>query len=397
LTVKRAVVTGIGALTPLGNSFIESWEAVKAGHSGIVPVARFDASGIKWRHAGELKGFLPGDYLSKKEILRLDPFIAYAYAAALMALKDAGLNEGGLTGSGIVAGSSRAGITTIEKALLKKPGAFLMPSTGTNMAAAFIAKKFGVKGYTLGISNACSSGSNAVGEALRLIREGILKKVIAGGSDAPICGLCMSGYGIMGALSKGGAVRPFDRLRDGFILSEGACMLVIEELLSALERGAKIYGEVSGYGNTCDAFHETRPDPIEEAGAIVMALNDAGLSTDDVDYISAHATGTPVGDKTETEAIKLAFGKRAHDIHIGAIKSMTGHMLAASGAFEAGAALMSLKEGVIPPTINLEDKDPECDLNYSTKPLYAPLKTALCNSFGFGGANSVVVLRTSPL
>ena len=430
--MRKVVVTGIGAVTSLGNSFHESWTSVKKGLSGIAPLTRFNVPPMKWKMSGELKGFDAGLYLSQKEMTHLDPFVKYAVAASFMAAEDAGLIQSAeaqkrrsaevrkkeasrlpdfqtseLSSAGVIVGSSRGGITTIERELEKiyasrvthhasRLSPYLMPSTSVNAAASYVAQKFGIKGYCLGISNACSSGANAIGEAYRLIKSGYADMVFAGGSEAPLCRLCVEGYGVSGALSKindASASRPFDKTRDGFVLAEGACVLVLEDYEAALKRGAKIYGEIIGYGNTTDAFHQTRPSAEGEARAIRSAMEEGGLLPEDVDYINAHGTSTPLGDKTETEAIKLALGKRAYEIPISSVKSMTGHMLAASGAFEAAVTLMSIYEGVIPSTINLNTKDPECDLNYVTETRKAEIKTAISNSFGFGGVNAVLVFR----
>ena len=416
-------MTGIGAVSPLGNSFQESWEAAKAGGTGIRPITRFDTSQIKWKVAGELRGFYSEAYLSQKEVGHLDPFVQYAVAAAMMAVEDAGLiqnieyriqnppphppfDKGGrrggnlLSSAAVIIGSSRGGISTIENSLRGSNGSklspYLMPSTTVSAAASYVAQKLGIKGHCLGISNACASGANAIGEAYRLIKSGYKWPVIAGGTEAPICRLCVEGYGVSGALSKvndSSASRPFDATRDGFVLSEGACVLVLEGYETALKRGARIYGEVIGYGNTTDAFHQIRPSPEGEARAISLAIKEAGLSPGAVDYISAHAPSTPLGDKAETEAIKVVFGKMAHEIPVSSVKSMIGHMLSASGAFEAAITLMSLREGVITPTINLKNNDPECDLRYVTETKRGEIKTAISNSFGFGGVNAVLVFK----
>jgi 3-oxoacyl-[acyl-carrier-protein] synthase II len=408
------VVTGIGAVSPLGNSFYTSWEASKSGVSGIGPITRFDTSEIRWKVAGELKGFDATKYLSQKEIHRLDPFVHYAVAAAIMAAEDAGLvsRHSLLDSSGVIIGSSRGGITTIEKELQKKYSAvsgqstthghsaqisaYLMPATTTSMASSYVAQKLGIKGHCLGISNACASGTNAIGEAFRLIKSGYQGPVFCGGTEAPLCRICVEGYGVTGALSKvndPSASKPFDRMRDGFVLSEGACILILEEYKHALERGAKMYGEIVGYGNTTDAFHQTMPDPNGEAHAIKMALKEASLKPDDIDYINAHGTSTPRGDKAETKAIKLSFGKMAYHIPVSSVKSMTGHMLAASGALEAAFTLMSMNEGIIPPTINLKEFDPECDLDFVTQTRKAEIEAAISQSFGFGGVNAVLVFK----
>jgi 3-oxoacyl-[acyl-carrier-protein] synthase II len=438
--MRKVVVTGIGAVSSLGNSFHESWTSVKKGLSGIDSLTRFNVHLMKWNMVGELKGFDAGLYLSQKEMTHLDPFIHYAVAASFMAAEDAGLiqqksgvrsQESGVKDSklrtpnsefssaGVIIGSSRGGITTIEQAIIKQENSgcriktvetpnsqlpthnfhlspYIMPSTSVNAAASYVAQKLGIRGYCLGISNACSSGANAIGEAYRLIKSGYDGPVFAGGTEAPICRLCVEGYGASGALSKindASASRPFDKTRDGFVLAEGASVLVLEDYESALKREAKIYGEIIGYGNTTDAFHQTRPSAEGEARAIRIAMEEGGLLPKGVDYINAHGTSTPLGDKAETEAIKIALGKRAYEIPISSVKSMTGHMLAASGAFEAAVTLMSIREGIIPPTINLKTKDPECDLNYVTETRKAEIKTAISNSFGFGGVNAVLAFK----
>lgn len=299
------------------------------------------------------------------------------------------------------------GIGTLEKALMNmrnydlnaqsyRLSAYLMPATTISMAASSIAQKLGLNGHCLALSNACASGSNAIGEAYRLLKAGFKGPVIAGGTDAPICRLCMEGYGRSGALSKAGphcASRPFDRQRDGFVLSEGACALVLENLETALKREAKMYGEVIGYGNTADAFHQTKPDIRGEIHALRSALDEAGVGPEGIDYISAHGTSTQIGDYVESEAILAAFGEKAPHIPVSALKSMTGHMLGASGAFEAACTAMSLLEGVVPPTINIREKDSRCGINLITERSHLPLETALSSSFGFGGVNAVLVFR----
>ncbi len=414
--MKRVVVTGIGAVSPLGNSFYDSWEAAKAGLSGIRPITKFDASEMRWKVAGELKGFDEGRYLSLKEINRLDPFVHYAVTAAMMAAEDAGMislhsslftHHSSLDLGGVIIGSSRGGISTIERELQKiylsnmthQPShisAYVMPSTTISMASSTVAQKLGIKGYCLGISNACASGTNAIGEAYRLISSGYQGPVLCGGTEAPVCRVCVEGYGASGALSRvndSTASRPFDRTRDGFVIAEGACILVLEDYEYALKRGAKVYGEIIGYGNTTDAFHQTIPFPEGEARAIEIALIEKGLYPQDVDYINAHGTSTPLGDKTETKTIKIVFDKKAKEIPVSAVKSMTGHMLAASGALEAAFTLMSMKEGIIPPTINLKESDPECDLDYVTELRRVNIDVAISHSFGFGGVNAVLVFK----
>lgn len=382
-STKRVVVTGMGVLSPLGNSLKESWDALKLGKSGLS-----EEGDLPCGAAGRLKGF--ESTLSAKDGRRLDPFVHYAYDAARMALEDAGLRKKDFLSSSVIVGSSRGGITSIEDALRGRPTAYLMPASTISMAASFIALKFGIKGRLLGISTACASGAHAIGEAFGAIRAGISDIALAGGSEAPICRLCVEGYSLSKALSRTGISRPFDRRRDGFVLSEGAAVLVLEEYDSALARGARPYGEIAGYGNTADAHHETVPDKSGQARAIKEAIKDAGIRPADVGYISAHATSTVIGDNSEAGAIRLAFGEGTK-VPVGANKSATGHMLGASGAFEAAMALMGVKEGVIPPTVNLTE--PEGGLNYITRLTGADLRVVLSNSFGFGGVNAALVFK----
>lgn len=396
--MERVVVTGIGAVSPLGSSFHKSWESAKSGLSGIGEITRFDSSDIRWKVAGEIKGFDAEAFLSRKEIKRLDPFVHYAVAAAAMAVEDAGIDKE-LDYGGVIIGSSRGGISTLERSIVgneSRISAYLMTATTISMAASYVAQKMGIRGYCLGISNACASGANAIGEAYRLIKSGYKGPVLSGGAEAPVCKICVEGYGISGALSKvndSTASRPFDIRRDGFVLSEGACVLVVENYEIAMKRGAKIYGEIIGYGNTTDAFHQTRPSPHGEAEAMRIALQDACLKPEDIDFINAHATSTPIGDKTEAEAIMMVFGERAKEIPVCSVKSMTGHMLAASGALEVAFTLMSMKERIITPIINLVEPDPECGLNLVRKIKDAEIDFAISNSFGFGGVNAVLVLK----
>ena len=411
----RVVITGIGAVTPLGNTFQDSWNAVKAGVSGVQAVTKVSEAKIKWNAAGELKHFRAEAYLGQKEIRRLDPFVHYAVSAAVMSAEDAGFIQADgipcrneyLTSGGVIIGSSRGGIGTIEKALMNmrncdlnaesyRISSYLMPATTISMSASSIAQKLGLKGHCLALSNACASGSNALGEAYRLLKAGFKGPVIAGGTDAPICRLCIEGYGRSGALSKADpdcASRPFDRQRDGFVLSEGACALVLEDLETALKRGTKMYGEIIGYGNSVDAFHQTKPDVRGEIHALRSALDEAGIGPAEIDYISAHGTSTQIGDHVESEAILGALGGNARHIPVSALKSMTGHMLGASGAFEAACTAMSLLESVVPPTINIREKDSRCGINLITEKSDRPIRTALSSSFGFGGVNAVLVLR----
>lgn len=418
--MRRVVVTGIGVVSPLGNTFADTWQSAIKGISGIGEITKFDSSHLRWKAAGELKNFEAGRYLSLKEINRLDPFIQYALAASFMAVEDAGLirfKEGNyqkpaeylypemLRNGAVIIGSSRGGITYIEKEIKRlysgknirhSVSPYIMPSTTISMASSYISQKLEIKGYCLGISNACASGTNAIGEGYRLIKAGYQHPVICGGTEAPLCRICFEGYGTAGALSKSNsnkASRPFDRKRDGFVLSEGSCILVLEEYKKALKRGCKIYGEIAGYGNTTDAYHQTKPLFTGEAEAISLALKDAEIMPEKIDFINAHGTSTPLGDYSEAKAIKLVFGNIASSIPVTSLKSMTGHMLAASGSLEVAITLMSLKHGIITPTINLTEKDPECDLNIVTKTKKIGIKNAISSSFGFGGVNAVIAIR----
>jgi len=413
--MKRVVITGIGALTPAGIGFHESWEGVMSGSSGLGPITKFDASDLRWKIAGEIRGFDISGYLGTKEARRFDPFVHYAVAASIMAAGDAGLSVQGrlssyLESGGVIIGSSRGGISTIEAAvtgnmLMRKNNdagkrrrrglsAYLMPSTTISMAASYTAQKMGIKGNCLGISNACASGANAIGEAFRLLRSGYAGPVLAGGAEAPVCLLCVEGYGVAGALSDiadPSACRPFCRSRKGFVIAEGAAVMVLEELDNALRRGSRIYCEIAGYGNTTDAYDQTRPSSEGEVRAVAGALKDANITAADIDYINAHGTATRLGDSAEAKTITGVFGKRASSLPVSALKSATGHMLAASAAFEAACTAMTIKTGMIPPTINLEDKD--CDLNVITSPLQTEVRNAVSQSFGFGGVNAVLVIK----
>ncbi len=376
----------MGAVTPIGNSFKEAWRALLGKEIGIGPITRFDPKGMPCKRAGELKEFKPEDYISSKDAMRLDPFVHYAAAAARMAVMDASLKSWELERGAVVIGSSRGGIGSLEAAIQERATAYLMAGSTVSMAASHVSALLGVKGHVLGISNACSSGANALGEAMRLIRCGYAEMALAGGAEAPLSPISFAGYGAAGALSQSGVMRPFDRDRDGFVLSEGATVLVLEDYMSALKRGAKIYAEVLGYGNTSDAAHMTVPDPASQAGAMEAALNYAGLRAGDVGYVNAHATSTPKGDSTEAKSIQRVFDA---GVPVSATKSVTGHMLGASGAFEAAVTVMSLESGILPPTANLEGSD--CQLNIVTEKREADVRYAVSNSFGFGGVNAVLV------
>ncbi|WP_420264447.1 beta-ketoacyl-[acyl-carrier-protein] synthase family protein [Candidatus Magnetominusculus dajiuhuensis] len=406
--MNRVVITGIGAVTPLGNSFSESWSGLIEGRSGIRPLpARLRRGGVT--QGGQLIGFDAGQFLGVREINRLDPFVHYAVAAAAMALDDSALDDKQPSGFASIIGTSRGGITTINDAAVRlaahengrlRGAAYLMPATTASMAASYISQKFGLAGHTLGISNACTSGANAVGEAFRLIKHGYAEGAVAGGAEAPLCALCIAGYGASGALSKSASLsasRPFCTGRDGFVLAEGACVVVMEGYKRALSRGARIYAEVLGYGNTSDGLDMVRPDSAMQAAAMRNALAEAAIGPEDIDFINAHATSTPLGDAVESEAIHKAFKDRAARLPVTANKSMTGHMLSASAAFETAVTAMSIYTGLIPPTINIKSVDPACRLNVISKILKINgIAAGVTSSFGFGGVNASIVLGVVP-
>ncbi len=408
--LKRVVVTGMGMVSPLGVTLSESWERLKAGESGLGPITKFDASQMPSRIAGEVKGFDPTKYIEKKELKRTDPFVQLAIAASQMAFDDSGLDLDSIPKEevGVLIGSGIGGLETIERnhTLLVEKGyrrisPFFIPMAVINMASSMVSIRFGLQGPHSSVVTACATGANAIGDAFKIVQRGDAKVMIAGGTESVITPLAVGGFGVMRALSTRnddpqGASRPFDKKRDGFVMSEGCGLLVLEELEHAKARGAKIYGEIVGYGMSGDACHITMPDPDGNGAFLCMkaALRDAGLEPDDVDYINAHGTSTPLNDKTETLAIKRLFGERAYQIPVSSNKSMVGHLLGAAGAVEAAFTLMSLKEGIVPPTINYETPDPDCDLDYvPNEARRVPIKVAISNSFGFGGVNVTLAFR----
>jgi 3-oxoacyl-[acyl-carrier-protein] synthase II len=385
-----------------------SWEAALAGKSGVGPITQFDASEFSTRIAAEVKGFYPENFIDKKEIKRMDLFIHYAMAAAHMAVEDAGLSiDPSLAPrTGVYMGSGLGGLYTLEKyhkayldGGLRKISPFFIPMLITNLAPGHIAMRYGAKGPNILTSTACAASSHAIGEGLHAIRNGICDVVIAGGAEATITPLGVGGFCSMKALSTRNddptaASRPFDIDRDGFVIGEGSAIIILEELESARKRGAKIYAELCGYGASADAYHVTAPAPGGEGAvrAITTALSDAGITAPDVDYINAHGTSTPYNDLYETMAIKTVFGERAKNIPVSSTKSMTGHLLGASGALEAVFCALAIHNGVLPPTINYTTPDPECDLDYVPNMKREHLvRYAISNSFGFGGTNSVLV------
>ncbi len=406
---RRVVVTGLGAVTPVGNSVKESFDNLKNGKNGIEPITLFDTANFKAKLGAEVRNFDPMEYMERNDVLRTDRYAQFAVAAAQQAV-----DESGVVGTvqperfAVYFGTGIGGIGTFEtehtKLLEKGPrrvSPLFVPMMIANMAAGMIAIRYDCRGSAMPAVTACASGSNAIGEAMRMIRHGYADAVITGGSEAAINASSIAGFVNMQALSVSDDVNaaslPFDKRRSGFVIGEGAVALVLEEYEHAVKRGAKIYGEVCGYGSTCDAYHITAPHPEARGGAQAMkdAMAEAGYSEKDVVYINAHGTGTPMNDAVETKAIKTALGENAaKNAYISSTKSMTGHMLGAAGAIEAMVCLLALNEGVIPPTINLLEPDEACDLNYvPLKAVKADIDLALSNSLGFGGHNACLAFR----
>ena len=410
---RRVVITGIGAITPLGLSMDTTWDALLAGRSGINTLTKFDASQLNTRFAGELKGFEPRNYMDRKEARRLDPYIQYAIAATDQAIADSSLDLSKETPTdiGVLIASGTGGVTSLidnvlltEKSGLRKASPFLIPNMLVDSAAGKIAIIYGLRGPNFSVVNACASGTAATGEAYELIRRGDAQVMVTGGAEAALLPVLMAGFDSMGAMSRrnddpAAACRPFDTDRDGFVMSEGSAILVLELLEHALARDARIYAEVVGYGNSADAYHMAAPhiDGQGAEDAMNMALRKAeahGVKRTDVDYINAHGTGTELNDPGETKAIKRVLGEHAYNVNISSTKSMLGHLLGAAGAIEAIVCLKAIGDGVIPPTINLDNPDPACDLNYTPlRPVQADVAVTMSNSFGFGGHNSCLMLR----
>jgi len=407
---KRVVITGIGLVTPLGVGLQENWENILAGKSGVGYITRFDASDFPVRIAAEVKDFDKEAFVDKKDIKRFDEFIVLALVAAELAARDANLNFDNIDHeeAGAIIGSGIGGFKTIEdqhavymEKGFKRVSPFFIPSVIINMGSGAISIRYGLKGPNSSVVTACATGAHAVGDAFKIIQRGDAKIMFAGGAESAITPLAVAGFANMKALSRRNdepekASRPFDVDRDGFVMGEGAGILILEELEHALARGAKIYAEVVGYGMTGDAYHITAPDESGDGAsrAMKMAIKDAGITPDKIDYINAHGTSTPYNDIIETRAIKNVFGEHAYKLYVSSTKSMTGHLLGAAGSVEAAYCAMAIKDGVVPPTINLENPDPECDLNYvPNKPINAEVRYALSNSFGFGGTNACLVLK----
>ncbi len=406
---RRVVVTGVGAVTPIGNNVKDTWNNLKSGKNGIAPISLFDTSNLKSKLGAEVKDFDPKEYLEVNETLRTDRYAQFAVAAAKQAVDESKI-EGTVEPErfAVMFGTGIGGIRTFEiehtKMLEKGPrrvSPLFVPMMISNMAAGMIAIKHDCRGSAMPAVTACASGSNAIGEALRMIRHGYADAVITGGSEAAICPSAIAGFANMQALSTSedpdAASLPFDRRRGGFVIGEGSVAFVLEEYERAKARGAKIYGEVCGYGSTCDAYHITAPHPEARGGAQAMkdAMKEAEYSEKDIVYINAHGTGTPMNDAIETVAIKKAMGEdAAKKAYVSSTKSMTGHMLGAAGAIEALACLFALNEGIIPPTINLKEQDEACDLNcVPNTAVKANITLALSNSLGFGGHNACLAFR----
>ena len=407
---RRVVVTGVGLVSPLGIGTQANWEALRAGRSGIGPITRFDASQFSARIAGEVKQFDPLHFVEKKDVKKMDVFIQLAIAAAQFAVDDAGLavTPEIATRVGVFIASGIGGFSTIErehKALLeggpRRISPFFIPAAIINLAAGQVSIRFGAKGPNSATCTACSASAHAIGDALEIIRRGRADVMIAGGSEAAITPMGVGGFAAMRALSTRNddpatASRPFDLNRDGFIMGEGAGVVILEELGFAQRRGAPIYAELVGYGMSADAFHITAPSEDGDGGMRVMisALDDAGVKPSAIDYINAHGTSTPYNDKLETLAIKRLFGEHARTVAISSTKSMTGHLLGAAGGLEAGITVLAIRHQIAPPTINYQTPDPECDLDYvpnAARPM--SIRYALSNSFGFGGTNGALLFK----
>ncbi|OQY25260.1 MAG: beta-ketoacyl-[acyl-carrier-protein] synthase II [Desulfobacteraceae bacterium 4572_35.2] len=408
--MRRVVVTGVGAVSSLGTGVEKNWSALTEGKSGIDLITRFDASELPAQTAGEVKDFDPTEFMPKKEVKKMDLFIQYSLAAAQMAMEDSGLQitDENAERVGVLVGSGLGGLPAIEKYhdVLNKSGykrvsPFFIPMLIINLAPGQISIRYGAKGPNLSSVSACATGTHSIGDAYHMIKRGDADAMIAGGTESTITPLGISGFCVMKALSTRNddptaASRPFDKDRDGFVMGEGAGIVILEEYESAVKRGAKIYGEICGYGLTSDAYHLTAPAPGGEGAArcIKMALNNSGINVDEIDYINAHGTSTPFNDMYETMAIKSALGDHANKVMISSTKSMTGHALGAAGALEAVYCLKAMETSVIPPTINLHAPSPECDLDYVPHTArQAKVNVAMSNSLGFGGTNATLLFK----
>jgi 3-oxoacyl-[acyl-carrier-protein] synthase II len=410
LSKRRVVITGLGILSPVGIGVEENWRNISAGRSGIGPVSQFDASGWPSRIAGEVKDFDPTRFVSEKEARRMDRFIQLGMAAGIEALRDSGLEitEANAERIGVHLGSGIGGISTIETTTkvflergLRRVSPFYIPMSIANMLSGDLSIMFGLKGPNLTMVTACSTATHAIGDAARYIEYGDADGMVAGAAEAAVTPTSLAGFGNAKALSARnddpqGASRPWDRERDGFVLSEGAGVVMLEELEHARQRGARIYAELAGFGLSGDAYHMTSPPEGGEGASRCMqnALRNAAINAEQVDYVNAHGTSTPLGDLAETIALKSTFGEHAYKLAVSSTKSMTGHLLGAAGGVEAVYTILAIYHRLVPPTINLENPDPQCDLDYvpgSAREM--PVQVALSNSFGFGGTNGTLVLR----
>jgi 3-oxoacyl-[acyl-carrier-protein] synthase II len=404
----RVVVTGIGPVTPVGIGIDDFWKGLTSGRNGVARIERFDPGDLPVQLAGEVRDFVPTDFLEPKEAKRTDRVVHFAVSAAHLAHEDAGKPEMAGERTGVVIATGIGGIETLltqHSVLLERgPGrvsAFMVPGLMANASAGHVAMHFGLTGPNMCIVTACAAGAHAVGEAYRMVRDGMIDVALAGGTEASIHPLCIAAFAQMQALTRNPdpetASRPFDANRDGFVLSEGATVLVLESEEHARARSARIYGEIAGYGASADAYHITQPEPSGTGAAIAIraCLRDAGASPEDIGYINAHGTSTPLNDAAETAAIKAALGEEAaHRIPVSSTKSMTGHLTGAAGALEAGATLLAVHDGLLPPTIHYETPDPDCDLDpVPNEARKADVDLALSNSFGFGGQNAVLAFR----
>ncbi|HEX3409831.1 MAG TPA: beta-ketoacyl-ACP synthase II [Candidatus Binataceae bacterium] len=407
---RRVVVTGLGLVTPLGTGVEKNWDALLAGRSGIGVIDRFDTTDYPTKIAGQVRDFDPLDWIEKKDVRKMDLFIQYAMGAAEQAMRQSGLKitEDNADDVGVLVGVGIGGLCTIEEnhlifmeSRLKRITPFFIPKLISNLAPGQISIRYGARGANFSTTSACASGSHAIGEAYRMIRAGYLDAAITGGAEAAITSLGVGGFVAMRALSTrndipAAASRPFDRERDGFVMAEGAASLILEERESAIARGANILAEIVGYATNADAYHITSPSPEGQGAAKCMqrCLEDGGLDPNEVDYINAHGTSTPQGDIAETQAIKKVFGEHAARLAVSSTKSMTGHTLGAAGAIEAAYTVLAILHSTLPPTINHEFPDPECDLDYvPNRARPAKIRLALKNSFGFGGTNTTVAFR----
>ncbi len=407
---KRVVITGMGIVSPLGIGIEENWQALCQGKSGIGPITRFDTTEYPAKIAGEVKNFNPEEYVDKKDLKKMDIFIQYALAAGSMAIKQSGLiiNESNADRVGVLVGSGLGGLQTIEKyhtMLLqsgpKKISPFFVPMLIVNLAPGQISIYFGCRGPNSSVVTACATGNHSIGEAFRIIQRGDADAMIAGGVESTITPLAVAGFCALKALSTRNdepekASRPFEKNRDGFVMAEGAGILVLESLECALRRGAPIFAEIIGFGCNADAYHITAPSPNGEGAARCMqiALDDAEIKPEDVDYVNAHGTSTPMNDLSETIAMKTVFGEHVKQLPVSSTKSMTGHMLGAAGGAEAIFSILTITHGIIPPTINYDEPDPECDLDYVPNVARKQdVRIAMSNSFGFGGTNATLIFK----